>query len=259
MGNEILELPAACLHPAIVNAVLVPDLDHDLYWSRDWSPDYYIAQARSGCIATACVHQGQDLLLPELQTAYAVLDWPALRLDPPVRKLIASRYLAEEDFHLEIAADPAAVAATVAAIQTCHAPQCWLSPAYADLLQACVRRQDHGFRLLSVTLRHGDGSALAGEIGYLVGGVYTSLSGYLQRSDPRHRNMGKVQLVWLARVLQQAGCAFWNLGHPWMDYKKALGAVVLDRSPFIQRWQAAIALPAPELEAVLHGHATLLR
>ena len=77
---------------------------------------------------------------------------------------------------------------------------------------------------------------MAGEIGYRVGRVYTSLTGFFDRHDPELRNVGKLQLVLLARHLQAAGFAFWNLGQPEMQYKRDLGARVLPRPVFLRRW-----------------------
>ncbi len=40
----------------------------------------------------------------------------------------------------------------------------------------------------------------------------------------------------LAKLLKRCGYQFWNLGHPNMEYKNALGAVTTERIPFLQRW-----------------------
>ena len=48
-----------------------------------------------------------------------------------------------------------------------------------------------------------------------------------------------VQLVMLARRLEASGFEFWNLGHPYMDYKTKLGAEVLPRTRFLPRWDTA--------------------
>jgi hypothetical protein len=74
---------------------------------------------------------------------------------------------------------------------------------------------------------------IAGEIGFSVGSVYTSLSGWtgLRNED----SLGTVQLVLLGRWLQQRGYAFWSLGHcysPEMDYKRQLGHRIYTRSEF---------------------------
>jgi hypothetical protein len=74
---------------------------------------------------------------------------------------------------------------------------------------------------------------LAGEIGFSIGRVYTSLSGWTgERST---RSVGTAQLVLLGRLLQRRGYAFWSLGHcysPHMDYKRQLGHRIYPRQAF---------------------------
>lgn len=76
---------------------------------------------------------------------------------------------------------------------------------------------------------------LAGEIGFSVGGVYTSLSGWT--GERSHNSVGTAQLVLLGRWLQTRGYAFWSLGHcysPQMDYKRQLGHRIYPRDDFRQ-------------------------
>ena len=76
---------------------------------------------------------------------------------------------------------------------------------------------------------------ISGEIGYIIGKTYTSLSGF--SSDEKcYRNYGTAQLVLLAQYLQANGFSFWNLGQPYMDYKLALGAKIYERKAFLARW-----------------------
>ena len=76
---------------------------------------------------------------------------------------------------------------------------------------------------------------LAGEIGFSVGGVYTSLSGWT--GERSHESVGTAQLVLLGRWLQARGYGFWSLGHcysPQMDYKRQLGHRIYPRDDFRQ-------------------------
>mmetsp|Transcript_111461 Transcript_111461/g.193195 ORF Transcript_111461/g.193195 Transcript_111461/m.193195 type:complete len:196 (-) Transcript_111461:175-762(-) len=75
---------------------------------------------------------------------------------------------------------------------------------------------------------------LSGEIGFSVGRVYTSLSGWTE--ERTKEGVGTVQLVLLGRWLQKKGYAFWSLGHcysPEMDYKRQLGHRIYPRADFI--------------------------
>ena len=82
------------------------------------------------------------------------------------------------------------------------------------------------------------GELVAGEVGYTIGRTYTSLSGFSSRKK-EHANTGTLQLVLLAGYLQAEGFLFWNLGHPSMEYKTRLGAEILPRRQFLNRWEEA--------------------
>lgn len=92
------------------------------------------------------------------------------------------------------------------------------------------------FRVVSIELYDEDEGIqrlIAGEIGYLIGRVYTSLSGFYELPDA-----GTVQLVCLGRWLELKGYAFWSLGHcysPCMDYKRQLGHRVYPRKDFLRK------------------------
>ena len=75
---------------------------------------------------------------------------------------------------------------------------------------------------------------IAAEIGFSIGKVYTSLSGWSDRESGT--GAGWTQLVLLGHWLQQRGYAFWSLGHcysPAMDYKRQLGQRVYPRHDFL--------------------------
>jgi Leu/Phe-tRNA-protein transferase len=72
------------------------------------------------------------------------------------------------------------------------------------------------------------GELAAGELGYTVGAVYTSLTGFT-----RQDSAGSVQLAALGRLLQQCGFAVWDLGMA-MDYKASLGCQDVPRTTFLR-------------------------
>merc|ERR1712232_1033656 len=74
---------------------------------------------------------------------------------------------------------------------------------------------------------------VAGEIGFSIGQVYTSLSGFYDVGG-----CGTVQLHLLGRWLEHKGYAFWSLGHcysPQMEYKRQLGHRIYPRADFLRR------------------------
>jgi Leu/Phe-tRNA-protein transferase len=78
------------------------------------------------------------------------------------------------------------------------------------------------------------GALVAGEFGTVIGGVYTSYSGYHEENDA-----GNVQLILTARYLRDSGFAFWDLGMP-LPYKAQLGARTLPLTRFLPLWRDAI-------------------
>ena len=75
---------------------------------------------------------------------------------------------------------------------------------------------------------------LAGEIGFSIGGVYTSLTGWTGERTASG-SIGTVQLVLLGRWLQLRRYGFWSLGHcysPEMEYKRQLGHRIYSRTEF---------------------------
>jgi hypothetical protein len=97
---------------------------------------------------------------------------------------------------------------------------------------------DENFQLISAFLEE-DGMLISGEIGYIIGNTYTSLTGFSSR-ETQYKNYGTTQLVLLGQYLHQNGFTFWNLGQSYMPYKFALGARQYDRADFLQQWYASI-------------------
>jgi len=106
--------------------------------------------------------------------------------------------------------------------------------------------------MASFELWDASGELVAGEIGCVNGQCYTSFSGF---HSPAASGSGTVQLVLTARVLQRARFAFWDLGQEF-EYKTQLGASVLGRAQFLERFRAARA-QANDLAAVSEVRARL--
>ncbi|MGB0580661.1 MAG: GNAT family N-acetyltransferase, partial [Limisphaerales bacterium] len=62
------------------------EADFDFYWTSDWSPEFYIELATAGFISVAHDFGGMQLLLPQIQSAYAVLDWENLHVSRSTRR-----------------------------------------------------------------------------------------------------------------------------------------------------------------------------
>ena len=84
-------------------------------------------------------------------------------------------------------------------------------------------------RLYSVEVYNVEsGRLVAGELGYTVGSIYTSLTGFSCEDSA-----GSVQLAVLGRRLEQCGFDLWDMGMD-MEYKERLGAHGMHRADFIR-------------------------
>ena len=206
--------------------------ERELYWTVDWSAEFWIAQASAGFIATSVTLDFEDgqlqLLLPQIQEAYALLDWGDLHVSRSMRRWMARE---ADRFELRVGIDFRDV---LEGIARSH-PDNWMEGRYHGLLAELAEGSWDGFELLPVGLYDGDGKLVAGEMGVRTGDVYTSLTGFMDRRDPELRNVGKLQLVRLGEWLRDEGFDFWNLGHPHMKYKTDLGAVITERKAFLKR------------------------
>lgn len=209
------------------------------YWSDDWSPGFYVALARAGFISTGFEVGGrpdQSLLIPEIQAAYALLDWESLHVSRSTQRWMRSEACLQHRFQLRLEMGVREIAGRIAAAH----PDNWLNGRYLRVLEELQAGCWEGFELMTVGLLTGDGRLVAGEIGYRTGRIYTSLTGFFDRADRRFGRTGTLQLWLLGKLLRDRGLAFWNLGHPHMAYKSALGAVITPRLPFLRRWREAV-------------------
>lgn len=84
-------------------------------------------------------------------------------------------------------------------------------------------------RLYTVEVWNAETGALAGgELGYSVGGIYSSLTGFSNEDAA-----GSVQLLALGKLLKQCGFEHWDLGMA-LEYKTRLGAELIGRTDFVR-------------------------
>ncbi|MCF6206337.1 MAG: GNAT family N-acetyltransferase [Sulfurovum sp.] len=203
---------------------IYPDMRHNYYWSDDFSPEFYIAQAQAGFIAVTDTYEGKELLLPEIQFSYMLLHFDELHISTKVRKI-----LKKDHPRLHISTE---IVPVVQKIQQYH-QNCWLTDRYLHTLLQTQHLHEN-FQLIAVYIEK-EKEPIAGEIGYIIGNTYTSLSGFSSR-EKCYRNYGSTQLVLLAEYLKEHGFAFWNLGQSYMPYKFHLGAKQYTRYDFLQLW-----------------------
>ena len=221
----IYNLPYEAVYSnAYLEEHIYPNMHKNYYWSDDFSASYYMAQAKAGFIAVTDTYEDRELLLPEIQFSYALLDFENLHISRKVSKLIHKE-------KLQIVIDDN-IEEISQMIQSSY-QNCWLSQRYIETLRA-TEGLDKNFKVIAVYIEF-RGDIVAGEIGYIIGKTYTSLSGF-SKKEKKYYNYGTAQLVLLGKYLQKKHFVFWNLGQPYMDYKLALGAKIYERQAFLKRW-----------------------
>ena len=202
------------------------------FWSDDWSEDFYIELAKAGFICTTNDSKYGLVLLPELQYEYAILDFKDLHISSKVKKIMH-----KNNYELLVNSKFTQV---LEKFSTQHKYN-WLKEEYVELLKNLYMHNDtrSDFKIISFELICSESDKLiAGEVGYIIGKTYTSLSGFSSK-EKRYANYGTLQLVLLAKHLKKYGFEFWNLGHPYMEYKQRLGCKTYSRSEFLKRWNKA--------------------
>ncbi|MEA3352396.1 MAG: hypothetical protein U9Q33_01070 [Campylobacterota bacterium] len=213
---------------------IYPNLEHNYYFSDDLSPAFYIELAHKGFITVSQSFEEKFILLPEIQLEYAVLDFKDLHVSKKVKQLINNN----SDYIFSIDDD---IEHTVDQLNRYH-NDCWLDDSYKKILFNIIEfdHQTIDFELLCCKITDKSTKEIvAAEIGYKIGSTYTSLSGFSSK-EKRYNNYGKLQMTLLAKYLEEKNFDFWNLGHPYMDYKLNLGAKVLKREDFLQRWLKSV-------------------
>ncbi|MFO8044202.1 MAG: hypothetical protein R6U25_13450 [Alkalispirochaeta sp.] len=226
-------LPGPDLLPRL--AELLPE-DQEYAALRPITPEVVAQVCRLGYLPMGLGEVYPDILLIKCHRQRMVLDLSDLHVPRNVRRYARG---------LTVSVDQQ-FASTLTEIDRYHADS-WISPSLAAAFQVLHERPIHGVRLHSVEVDDPDalkGTApVAAEIGYTVGGVYTSLSGYHTRNGS-----GWVQMVGLGRILQQRSAAFWDLGMD-LSYKRRLGALPVGRREFIQRYRTAAGTTTPPIGA----------
>ncbi len=206
------------------------DMENSYYWSDDWSAEFYIELAQAGFISTTYDTKNGLVLLPELQYDYAILDFKNLHISRKVQKLLSC-----DNYNFSINKDFGKVLENICLQHKYN----WLKEEYIELLKDLYLRSDElkNFKVISVEVSIKEtNEVIAGEIGYIIGATYTSLSGFSLK-EKKYNNYGNLQLVLLAKFLEKNGFSFWNLGHSHMTYKQKLGCKVYTRSEFLKRYK----------------------
>jgi Leu/Phe-tRNA-protein transferase len=220
----------------ILENYIYPNMNLNYYWTDDWSVELYTHLAYHGFITVSSTISNVHLLMPEIQFSYAVLNFKDLYICKNVQKLLHRKDFLDNEYHISINKNFDQV---VKNLNSYHFNN-WLTDKYVDLINNISKAQtlDHKIDFLSVELySKKTNTIIAGELGYSIGSTYTSLTGFCNKTEKKYSNFGKLQLVCLCKLLEKHGYSFWNLGHPYMNYKIELGAKILERPYFLEIWK----------------------
>lgn len=237
-----------------------------------WDPTFYAKLAFEGFFTITNQDRGGDPL-PELQPFYGVVDWANFNSSKHMRKVLKKLKGSYQKPDGAAAADPGAdetldedladssgkyhmyssldLDGTYERLDTYQKSKhgCnWMHKKYFITMKVASADPRINFKLHSIELYDGPVVAsgsdsgtpvsrsprlVAGEIGYSIGRVYTSLSGFYEVPGA-----GTVQLACLGKWLELKKYAFWSLGHcysPVMEYKRQLGHRVYPRTDFLKK------------------------
>ncbi len=161
-----------------------------------------------------------DFFLPKLHLERCLLDPRTVRVTKTARRE-SRRYLLSCNRMFS---------SVLSACVEQHGPDWLVSDLTTAFTQLHDQRALRKVAFISVELWrvHDDGPELvAGEIGYLIGSAYASLTGYRNASGA-----GTVQLAALGCLLASSGIKVWDLGME-LGYKRDLGGRVLPRNRFM--------------------------
>jgi len=209
---------------------IYPNTTVSYYYSDNFDEDFYIKLARAGFICVSHSEENIQYLIPEMQKEYAVMDFGNLHISKKVNKLLKQKNL--YDFSVSNN-----IKSVVDGIKKYHQDN-WMEKDYLDLLYKLkdFKHNYIDFELLCCELRSTQtNTIIAGEVGYRINSTYTSLSGFTTK-EKRYNNYGKLQMTLLCQYLEKNQYSFWNMGHPYMQYKLDLGAHILNREDFLIKW-----------------------
>lgn len=205
----------------------------DFYVSRYFDPVLLAHLMYEGFLPIASEFQERCFLLPKLHRKRCVLLLDAPQHIPKSVKKRGKKYKLVLNRSFEQVVDG------------CHAQHGipWLYPPIVEAFKVMYSAgtdglelyKDRKVRFWTVEILDVETNRLcAGELGYTIGKVYTSLTGFSSVNGA-----GTVQLYALGKLLYLCGMEVWDLGMS-MPYKMSLGAEDLDRDTFLEhlhRWR----------------------
>jgi len=212
----------------VVDAMLATDYSEEFCLARDFDEDFVCGLMEAGFLVMSMELKDDSedrerffILLPKLHLVRSALFFPELHIKKSVRPLL-SRYELRVNGDFDLILDKCV---------KIHGAD-WLTPPLTETLKNLHCRNDIRAKPVSFGVWR-NGELKAGEIGVVMGRVYTSYSGYYEES-----NAGTVQMILMAQWLDRTGFDFLDFGMP-LDYKNDLGAQDITPGRFVEIFRAA--------------------
>eukprot|EP00930_Biecheleria_cincta_P033666 TRINITY_DN23323_c0_g1_i1.p1 TRINITY_DN23323_c0_g1~~TRINITY_DN23323_c0_g1_i1.p1 ORF type:complete len:316 (-),score=83.19 TRINITY_DN23323_c0_g1_i1:261-1121(-) len=194
--------------------------------SREHTPRMIAKAAWQGFLPM--YEKGQGLVLLKLHRSRCILAPGAVHVGKQSRKKASQFRISVNEAFSEV----------VKGVQqhtfTEEPGDCWLADEFAEmyrLVNSLPESERRGVAFHSVELWHKESGRLAaGELGYTVGNIYSSCTGFSLKHD--FPGSGTCQLVALGKLLQRCGFELWDLGME-LDYKLELGGTMQPRASWI--------------------------
>ena len=210
----------------IVDAMLETGYNEEFCVSTSFDPEFIAGLIKAGFLvmSTSVIDPENDnffILLPKLHLTRSILFFDNVHIKKSIKRLL-------DRFELRFDTDFDYIVDRCLAV---HGDD-WLTSPLVAAIRHIRQNKPHGVYPASFSL-YKNGKLAAGEFGTIVGGVYTSYSGYYDES-----NAGTVQMILANRYLQEHDFAFFDLGMP-MDYKTGLGAINVTTKEFVRLFRTA--------------------
>lgn len=182
--------------------------------SNDFSPEMIEECCSYGFFPMAIKLLDRHFLTVKYHLLKSIMKFDSLHISKNVRRYAKNMYLTfDKNFDL-----------CIKNIHKIHGLN-WLYPPLVEGLKAIHFGKDFKVGVHSVELWEGD-ELIAGEIGFIVRNVYTSLSGFYLKNCA-----GSIQMSALGLFLKNNGFAYWDLGMP-IPYKYKYGAINMNRTEY---------------------------
>eukprot|EP01062_Namystynia_karyoxenos_P026104 TRINITY_DN2039_c0_g1_i1.p1 TRINITY_DN2039_c0_g1~~TRINITY_DN2039_c0_g1_i1.p1 ORF type:complete len:378 (+),score=76.10 TRINITY_DN2039_c0_g1_i1:83-1216(+) len=192
----------------------------DYCMSTEWSPDFIAAMWQAGMLCIAIRSGGQFILLPKLHKRRSLVLLTVEGM-PHIRRKVYKR---ARTSGLMISFDTAFEEVLAGCVR--YHGENWLYPPMREAMRELHRRGV----VHSCEVWNNAGELVAGELGYCVGSVYTSMTAFAKKRDAP--SAGSVQLSALALLLRRLGYTVLDFGMH-LHYKSSYGAVQVPRHEFL--------------------------